>query len=633
MFLWMDKKRSCWFQSWSVLILQISMKGLFICFYIVAITVQAYSQHVVNMKEYGIAGGMDVTPVVQEILKKSEQHAVKIIFPKGTYHFYPDKALGKYHAVTNHDNLFRYFAFPLINCTHVEIDGGGSDFIFHGVIQPFLVENSTSVTLKNFSVDWEEPFNLQAEVLDRNIREQTMDIKVHPMNKALFEGNRLGFLTNGRHLLFLGESMVFDPATKAVAYNAKKYVLNSVTSRSTFDQDLGNDVFRVKAKFAVEPPLKGLLYVSKGPNGFNRLTPAIHLSGSKDVVLQDITIHHAGGMGVIAEKTENIHLNRLNVKLREGTERILTTTADATHFCNCKGNLLIENCLFENMLDDAANIHGVYVKISEIVNEHTLRADINHFQQFDFDFAESGDEVQFIDRETMLPVSQAKVKSIRKINDHLFELAFVEKLPAGLKVNDAVDNISWYPSVIFRNNNIRNNRARGILISTRNKVRIYNNMFSSMMTSILFEGDLNNWYESGAVQDVEIRNNLFLDNVYGGLKGSVIWINPRMKKIVDDTPFEKNIIIEDNEFRTFDNSILSALSVGGLVFRNNKLIESYTYPKLFGERPAIEVNSCPNAIIRGNTYTGKEPARIMVDESSLKTLSMDKEQKGFVYSY
>ena len=87
-------------------------------------------------------------------------------------HFYPERAIGKYHAVTNHDNSYKYFAFPLIGCTNIEIDGGGSDFIFHGVMTPFLVENSMGIKLKNFSIDWKEPFYLQAEVLESNALEQ-----------------------------------------------------------------------------------------------------------------------------------------------------------------------------------------------------------------------------------------------------------------------------------------------------------------------------------------------------------------------------------------------------------------------------------------------------------------------------
>lgn len=587
------------------------------------------AQKRISMSDLGIATQKDATPLVLKALEQTDYKDAVLVFPKGTYHFYPDKAVGKYHTVTNHDNSYKYFAFPLIHCTNIEIDGNDSEFIFHGVITPFLIENSTDIRLKNFSIDWEEPFYLQAEVLESNAKEQSIDIAVNPMTKVEFEGNRLGFRTNDLSLPFLGESMVFDPQTNAVAYNAQAYLLNGVSSRSTFDQALGGNNYRVKARFSKTTAPKGMIYVFKGPNRSNRLAPAIHLKKSSNLQLTDINIYHAGGMGVIGEKSKNIRLNKVNVKLREGSGRMVSTTADATHFCNCKGELLIENCLFENMLDDATNIHGTYIKISELVDSHTVRAGVNHAQQSDYDFAIPGDTVQFITNETLLPIEPAKVKSIRKINDHLFELSFVNKLPSTLKVDDAIDNITWYPAIIFRNNTVRNNRARSVLISSRNKTLIENNSFSSMMTSILLEGDLNHWYESGAVNDVVIRNNTFYDCVYGGGKGSVIWIHPRMKTTDKDHPYEKNIVIESNEFRTFDNSILSALSVDGLIFRNNKIVETNTYPKLFPELPAIEVRDGLNTIIQNNSFEGKAPARIVIDDNSCRSLKMDKKQKGF----
>lgn len=583
---------------------------------------------VIDLSDFNIIDKQDMTLVIRDILEKNEND-IKIVFPKGVYHFYPDQAFAKYHAITNHDNLYRYFAFPLIERSNIEIDGGGSDFIFHGLITPFLIENSKNVVLRDFSIDWEQPFFFQAEVLRSNEKEKWMDLKVHPMCEPLFEGNRLGFVTNGFHFPFLGESMPFDPKTRAVAYKAQRYALNTVTSRATFDSYLGENEYRIQWFSDVIPPPPGLLYISKGPNKFNRYCPAVHLTDSKDILLKGVTIHHAGGMGVIGEKTENIHIDGLRVVLREGTQRILTTTADATHFCNCKGLLLIENCLFENMLDDASNIHGSYIKMHDQLDSHTLLAKIGHLQQFDYHFAEKGDSICFVEQSSLLPVGYGVVAGVKMINEQMYEISFTNTLPKQLKVGDGLDNISWYPETIFRNNIIRNNRARGILISSRNKTRVLNNSFSSMIAAILFEGDMSFWHEAGAVQDVEIKNNVFLDNAYGGRKSAVIWINPRMAKINPDRPFERNIVVECNEFRTFDNAILSAQSVEGLVFRNNKIIETYTYPKLFPENPTLEIKNCVNTIIESNTYEGKQPARISIDSHSSRTSLIDKQQSGF----
>ena len=46
-----------------------------------------------------------------------------------------------------------------------------------------------------------------------------------------------------------------------------------------------------------------------------------------------------------------------------------------------------------------------------------------------------------------------------------------------------------------------------------------------------------------------------------------------------DVPrFNRNVLVENNEFRLVDSRIVSAVSVDGFVFRNNKIIRSDDYP-------------------------------------------------------
>ena len=46
-------------------------------------------------------------------------------------------------------------------------------------------------------------------------------------------------------------------------------------------------------------------------------------------------------------------------------------------------------------------------------------------------------------------------------------------------------------------------------LKTPGKIVIEDNDFSSHMSSIFFRGEMFHWYESGAVEDVLIRNNRF----------------------------------------------------------------------------------------------------------------------------
>ena len=562
--------------------------------------------------------GIDMTPIVLAIFTQHEKGDFQLSFEKGEYHFYPEFAYAEYHAVTNHDNSYKSFAFPIKDMKNVEIDGNGSKFIFHGVITPFLVMNSSNIVMHDLTIDWEEPFYIQGKVLSSTGKE-SMEMEFTGFSKYSLDGSIPVLENNGQKQYFLGENMVFDPKTSAVIYNASDYLMPDARTAKVTAEKINGNIYRINGRFVERPAPTGSIYVFKGPNGNNRLVPAIHICGSEKFSAKHINIHHAGGMGVIAEKSSDIHLNNVNVCLEKGTDRIVTTTADATHFCNCRGKLIVENCLFENMLDDAINVHGTYLKVEKIKDSRTLIARTNHPQQHGFEFAQKGDKIQIVSKGTILPVKTVRVKKVKIINQTFTELTFDQDIKDIVKPGDGLENITWYPELIFKNNIVRNNRARSVLISSGKKAIIENNFFSSMMTSILFEGDLDYWFESGAVSDVIIRNNTFGDSCYGGRKASIIWINPHVKEMPENEYYEKNIIIENNVFNTFDRSILDAKSVNGLVFKNNTIKPSDTYLPLYPELPEIKIEHCSSLELTDNIFEGsntRKTAECSIDKHS-----------------
>lgn len=73
------------------------------------------------------------------------------------------------------------------------------------------------------------------------------------------------------------------------------------------------------------------------------------------------------------------------------------------------------------------------------------------------------------------------------------------------KAGLGIENLTWTPEVVFANNVIRNNRARGSLFSTPRKTIIENNLFDHTSgAAILLCGDCNGWFETGACRNVLI---------------------------------------------------------------------------------------------------------------------------------
>lgn len=579
----------------------------------------------------------DYTPIVLEAIHKAEaEGAYKIVFEKGDYHFFNDKAFEKLCFVSNHDDGLRRIAFPIIGFDNFEIDGGGANFLFHGPMIPFAIEKSKNIKISNLSVNWEYTFSSELKVVATDKDKKSIDFKISDQYPYRIEnGNLIFFRKDYEHTLETG--FYWDPKTKAVAYNSAKCAPIK-TNRGVFEKfEPISEVFlyepfvfktmdnkmplAIKA-VQLEPglvrvtgidtelPKVGWIYVCKGYNSENRYSPAVRISGSENLKLQDIQIYHAGGMGLIAEKSTNIELDKFNVILPEKSTRMVSTTADATHFVNCKGLVKIQNCRFENQLDDATNIHGVYTEITRIVSNKSVEVKLGHFQQRGFDFAQANDSLAIVDKGLLTKKKIAVVDKVQAVNNKYLIITFKEDLKNYFKIGDLLDNISWYPEAILRNNIAINNKSRGFLISTPKKVLIEGNTFSNMMSAILVDAPkFNWWYESGNPQDLTIRNNKFLDGAYGTAgRQALIEIHTQSPGLV------KNIKITDNSFTTFSPFILKAEGVYGIEFTNNKIQESFNYPISLKPKAMIMLPDCENINVSNNQVVGFKGFKLVEKE-------------------
>lgn len=69
------------------------------------------------------------------------------------------------------------------------------------------------------------------------------------------------------------------------------------------------------------------------------------MSDSSNVVLANVTLYSACGMGLYCQHCTNALLSGMRVLKRPG--RPMSITADAAHFTACAGTIEIEGSLFE----------------------------------------------------------------------------------------------------------------------------------------------------------------------------------------------------------------------------------------------------------------------------------------------
>ena len=411
---------------------------------------------------------------------------------------------------------------------------------------------------------------------------------------------------------------MFDPATRRPYFNTAIYEHRHWTGELKA-RELSPGIVEFSGLSAVSVPPVGSIWDDKGPMDLNRSYPGFAILRSKDVKVHDVHVYKAGAMALIAEFSENITVSGVSTASRPGSPRMITISADATHFVDCKGTVTLEDCTFESMLDDATNIHGVYMKVDTLLSPAVFRASFGHFQQEGNHFADVGDVLRFVDRKSLRPVGESKLISIDRISRNCYELTTGLDLSSAGNVADlAVENISRGCDVVIRDCKVRYNRARSLLLSTPGDVLVENCDFSSMMAGIRICGDANYWYESGRTRNVVIRSNRFRDlGLGGGQPQAVLQIDPMIGSDgrSDDFFYHRNISFENNIVETFDSQIIYALSVADLSIRNNVFIDSGTWPALFGDLSAIDVQYCGNVVLEGNDFSGwKKDATLSIHD-------------------
>ena len=571
------------------------------------------AQKVYEISAFGLKANSskNASPVLQKALAKikaeyKEGEKVILRFPEGRYEFHEKGAAVREYYISNHDQTNpKKVGIALEDMKNLTLDGQGSEFVFHGRMLPVSLLRSENCLLKNFSIDFENPHIAQVKIVENDpqdgiVFEPAPWVDYRIAKDSIFEAYGEGWTM--RH----SWGIAFDGDTKHLVYNTSDIGCPTKGASEVAPR-------RIHAPGWKDARLVPGTVVAM--RGWGRPTPGIFLSHDVNTTIENVKVHYAEGMGLLAQLCENITLEKFGVCLKgDADPRYFTTQADATHFSGCKGKIVSCNGLYEGMMDDAINVHGTYLKVVKRVDDRTLVGRYMHGQSWGFEWGCPGDEVQFIRSNTMeLVGKQNKIISIRPYDKEQTEgareflITFQE--PVDQVINEqsgfGIENLTWTPEVLFSGNVIRNNRARGSLFSTPRKTIVENNLFDHTSgAAILLCGDCNGWFETRACRHVIIRKNRFvnaLTNLFQ-FTNAVISIYPEIPDLKGQQQYfhggpEGGIVIEDNEFETFDAPILYAKSVDGLVFRNNTIKLNTEYKPFHPNRNRFWLERVTNVTI------------------------------------
>lgn len=554
-----------------------------------------------------------------------------LVFPKGEYHFYKENAPHRVVHTSNTNSCEcpeKTFGFLVENCNNLIVDGDGSKFIFHGNMQALTVINCTNVTFKNFTWDFAVPTTV--ELITEKSTKYSADFLI-PDN--------FQWECKGRHLTWFEESpldgrrywqfnnakncwciVTYSPETE----NCCRRPLNLSPFFATRKvEKLGDNRIRVHYWRKTPEIFQNSGIVFELCQNGKRECAGAFVWESSNIALENITVRYMNAFGFLVQMSRNVSFDNCNFTPDPESKRRCTSFADLIHVSGAAGLISIKNCNFSDAHDDPINIHGTFTRVVKKIDENTVMLEYVHNQQGGFPQFHIGDKVAFFSRDMLQSIDgEEKLYTVSSTtdpgksgnSDKQMIVSFQEKLPKnicdtiGKQKKFVAENVTYTPDVLISGCKMKSIPTRGILCTTRGKVIIEKNTFDGMtMASIYLSNDSDEWYESGPIRNMTIRENTFyicksVQSEWSD-KGA-IFVNPvtKGKKFpIWENPIHKNIVIDSNVFYMEHDKVLKASSVENITFTNNT-VERYQRTQQDESITAFEFNACKNVVIKLNKF-------------------------------
>lgn len=515
-------------------------------------------------------GQDDTLAVLAAFDKCKKEKAQGVVFPKGRYDFHEG-------ANPNSPRM----SLPIGDMHNIVIDGQGSEFIFHGIVACFGFGHCSDITVKNMTIDWERPPFSVGTIAAAN--DDWFEVEVFPE-----------FPVKG------GEPvqafMDYEPDTYLPCRQGLDvYCLDNPPKTEL----VRPQVVRMQFPFKTRPVQIGKLAVLRHQvYAYN----AFASDRCRRMTFEDICVYTCPGMAFTAFNSQDVTLDRCTVQPRPGSRRLISVTADGSHFGGCKGGITLRDCLFDGQGDDAINMKsGLFLNIEQIVDERTVLARHNLKMQSTPD---PGDEIELMPQETLLAYATVTVSAASMEPDaYTCRVTFRESLPEKTTVGHMLANASKLPRARISNCTFQRNRARGMLIQIRDAV-VEGCTFKDVTSAgVLIIAETVYFYESIPARHVIIRNNTFDHCNYGVAMArgviSIEGITPGWK----DAPLPgvfRDIAIENNRITRSDNSAIFMTATDTAVISGNEISGVCDKPTQDRCSAAIYIESSRNILIKSN---------------------------------
>lgn len=506
----------------------------------------------------------DACLAMQEAIAALAGEGGRLVIEPGSYDFYPDTACERFYFVSNNDKSSKRIGMPFIGGKRIEIEGNGAKLLFHGKMTPAVFDGCEDVCIRDLTVDFDRPFYSEGLVEEASAHEVILKI----------DATRFPYYVCHGRLHFTGWKWDVSRILNLMQYSPLTGDLEPETADCYLDkhgyaaEELPDGRVRLRLRerefpYAIRPGNVLVMIHATREN------PGLFFSECRNIRIDNVTVHHSEGMAFIFQLCRNVILTGCRVEPSE--RRLISACADATHFVNCSGDILMKDCVMESQCDDATNVHGIYTRVQRIEGDR-LYLQFMHDQQEGVPLYHTGDRLCLIKCGDMTPFGECRVVSAERVNGQLCCVT-VDRLPEGIAEQDGVENIDRAPENVTITGCVTGkNRARSFLISCRGHVRITGNELHSNGAAIWISGDCRYWYESGPVEDVEVSGNQ-IECKNSGIAGwgtAAVEIVPELEQ--SPAYYHGRIVIDGNVFRKSRGPLVHARFVRELEVKNNRLI-------------------------------------------------------------
>lgn len=535
-----------------------------------------------------IIGSADFRESLFLVARGGSKSHVKLNFLKGNYNFYPETSFKRQFFISNtNDDAYtpKAIAIYVDSSRYVDIEAGGAKMLMRGKMIETCVDHSQNINIHGATYDYYRPTVSELQVLKTG--ENFAELKIHPDSKYSIKDSVFTWQGEGWHYNPITLWQVFTPATG----NLQRTDINMDGLKYA---DAGNNV--VKVYFKNNPGFKtGLIYQNRD---ITRDCTGIFLLRSKNLRLKNVHINFMHGMGVVSQFSENITIDSVFVKPAVNSGRTSAAWADILHFSGCGGKIAITNCYLSGANDDAVNIHGTYLRIIDKPRSNQLLVRFMHNQTFGFEAFSRGDSIALIHTKSLLQYGVNVVDKVERINDKDILLTFKKPVTEVIEPNDVVENTTWTPEVYIAHNIITRIPTRGVLVTTRRRAIIENNVFEGTNNSaISIADDAASWFESGMVNNMLISGNKF--NLCGEPAISIAPenIENSVQKV------HHHIVIKQNVFNLLSSAAVAVKSSADVSVVNNY----FNLPgSALKDTDLVKFQDCTNTTISGNKISAKK---------------------------